>query len=167
MALLAMTTADIVKYVSDKDPAKVRKIVPMDPEVPDGPKKEEIEIGPNATYFHLAPLDVFLMGYIYDNASSLTGQQGGSEIGIKTKMNQTNIDAVRFGLVAVENFHDDRSGKNVIMKREKAFFAGRKYEAVPDAILTKLGVQLCAELADEIKRISEVSAAEAKNSEGA
>ena len=164
MALMAMTTSDVIRYVSDKDPAKVKKLIPVDDEKPDGDKKLDITIGPNATYFTLAPLDVFLMGYIYDNASSLTGQAGGAEIGIKTRMNQTNIDAVRFGLVAMENFHDDKSGKAVQFKRVKTNFAGRKYETVPDDIMTKLGVQLCQELAEKIKELSEVSVAEAKNS---
>ncbi len=162
-----MTTSDEIKYVSVRDPAKTSKRVPIDPEQPDGDKKTVWEIGPNATIFTLAPLDVFLMGYIYDNASSLTGRSGGNEIGITTKINQTNVDAVRFGLVSVENFHDDKSGKQVVLKRTKAIFAGRKYDAVPDEIMTKLGVQLVSELADEIKRISEVSGAEVKNSEGA
>ena len=167
MALMAMTTSDVIKYVSDKDPAKIRKTVPIDPEVPEGDKREEVIIGPNATVFHLAPLDVFLMGYIYDNASSLTGRQGGTEIGIQTKMNQTNIEAVRFGLIQVDNFLDDKSGKLVSLKRVKSALAGRRYDAVPDEIMTKLGVQLVGELAAEIKRISEVSEAEVKNSDEA
>jgi hypothetical protein len=167
MALMAMTTSDVIKYVSNKDPAKVVKFIPIDPEKPEGEKKIDIQIGPNATTFHLAPLDVFLMGYIYDNASSLTGRQGGTEIGIHTKMNQTNIEAVRFGLVGVENFHVDKTGKLLVLKRVKSALAGRRYDAVPDEVMTMLGVQLVQELADEIKRISEVSEAEAKNSEGA
>jgi hypothetical protein len=164
---MAMTTSDIVKYVSFRDPAKTAKLVPIDPEKPDGEKRAEWEIGPNATYFHLAPLDVFLMGHIYDNASTLSGQQGGAEIKIATRVNQTNIDAVRFGLVGLDNFHSDKTGANVVLKRIKAVHAGRKYDAVPDEIMTMLGVQLVSELADEIKRMSEVSAAESKNSDGA
>lgn len=167
LALMAMTTSAVIKYVSDKDPAKTRIFVPVDPEKPEGDKKIEIVIGPNATVFHLAPLDVFLMGYIYDNASSITGTQGASVIGITTKVNQTNIDAVKFGLVGIDNFVDDKNGNLVVLKRIKSAHAGRRYEAVPDEVLTKLGVQLVQELADEIKRISEVSSAEAKNFAGA
>lgn len=169
MALIAMTTADVTRYCSDRDPAKLRKIVPVDPDVPDGPKKVDITYGPDATWFELRPLDVFQMGFIYDNASSLTGQSGGSEIGIKTRMNQTNLECVRYGLVKVENFHSSKAegADPVKFKHIKSVIAQRQYDAVPDTILNMLGNSLCAELADEIKRISEVSAAEAKNSDAA
>lgn len=167
LALMAMTTSEVVQYVSLKDPAKVGKLVPIDPEKPDGDKHIIYEIGPNATVFHLAPLDVFLMGYVYDNASSLSGQAGGSEIGIKTRINQTNIDCVKYGLLKVDNFHIDSKGTNLTFKRIKSSIAGRMYMAVPDDVMSKFGVQLCTELADEIKKMSEVSGAEVKNSDAA
>jgi hypothetical protein len=165
MALIAMTTADTVDYVSDLDPAKKVVKVPVDANDPTKGEKFETKIEPGATIFKLRALDVFLMGWIYDNASSLTGRQGTDEVGIHTKVNQTNIDAVRFGLADVVNFSDHQGP--VRMKTSRAVVNGRTYDAAADSIVNMLGVRLIAELATKIKSISEVSPEEEKNSAGA
>ena len=166
MALIAMTTSDTEEYVSDRDPCKVKTKVFNDPEAPAKGFEMQTTILPGATKFLLRSLDVFLMGYIYDNASQLTGREGSAEIGINTRVNQTNIDAVRHGLCDVINFAD-KTGNQVKFKGQKAVVNGRQYEVVHDDIMNMLGITLIAELADKIKSISEVTAAEAKNSDGA
>ena len=90
------------------------------------------------------------MGYIYDNASSLVGKQGSDEVGIKTRVNQTNIDAVRFGLRGFKNFVD-RTGNQVPFKNQKAVVNSREYDVVHD-IMNMLGVQLIAELPARSRR---------------
>lgn len=162
MALIAMTVADTVEFVSDKDPAKSKKPVPLDAS---DPSKGEIirdVIGEGATVFFLKPLDVFLMGYIYDNASTLSGKQDSNEIGIHTRVNQTNIDAVRHGLAGFKNFVD-KSGSQVRFKTQKAVVNGREYEVASDETMNMFGIQLIQELATRVKEISEVSAEEEKN----
>lgn len=166
MGLIAMTTADTVDYVSDLDPSKKTSFVPVDPAQPEGATKKVTEIQPGATIFKLRPLDVFLMGFIYDNASSLTGRQGTDEVGIHTKVNQTNIDAVRFGLANISGF-SDATGNVVQFKTQRVVVNGRTYDAVADAIMSMIGIRLISELAVQIKRISEVSAEQEKNSAGA
>lgn len=166
MALIAMTTADTVEYVSDRDPCKRKTKVFKDPEVPSKGFDMKTEILEGATKFTLRPLDVFLMGHIYDNASQLTGKEGSNEIGINTRINQTNIDAVRHGLCGIVNFAD-KNGDQMSFKSQKTHVNGRPYEVVHDDILNTLGIKLIGELADEIKRISEVTPDEEKNSEGA
>jgi hypothetical protein len=166
MALTAMTTADLVEYVSDLDPAKQKKFVPIDPT---DPKKGEVEtevIGEDATVFKLRPLDIFLMGHIYDNASILRGESGSNEIGIHTRVNQTNIDAVRFGLAGIQNFKDNR-GNTVHFKTQKAVVNSREYDVAHDDVMNRFGVRLVADLAQKIKTISEVTGIEEKNSAGA
>jgi hypothetical protein len=166
VALVAMTTADVVDYVSDRDPAKKARTVLVDPT---DPSKGEIvtkEVGDGATVFGLKALDVFLMGYIYDTASVLERDQNSSKIGIHTRVNQTNIDAVRFGLATVRNFKK-KDGSQVVVKTLKESINGREYEAVTPDVLTCLGIELIGELAGKIKEISSVSAEEEKNSEGA
>lgn len=156
MALIAMTTSDVVEYVSDKDPAKTKQPVLVDP---NDPSKGEIMsdvIGDGATVFKLKPLDVFLMGYIYDNASTLSGRQGDDTVGIHTKVNQTNIEAVRHGLVGFTNFPDER-GNPLRFESGKAVVNGREYDVASDATLKLLGLRLIQELAGQIKEISEVS----------
>lgn len=167
MALVAMTTADVIKYVSDLDPAKKKEQVPVDEnDASKGLKTVETIDWEKATVFHLRPLDVYLMGYIYDSASVLTGKQGSEEVGIHTRVNKTNIDAVRFGLARIDNFKDGH-GQLIRFKTQNDVVNGREYEVAHDDIMNSLGVKLISELANKIKEISEVSKAEEKNSEQA
>ena len=85
MALVAMTTADHIEYVSDLDNCKKREKKLIDvPEGADAQYKTEIIILAGATTFKLRSLDVFLMGHIWDSASVLRGVQGSEEVGIHT-----------------------------------------------------------------------------------
>ena len=163
MALIALTVSDTVEYVSDLDPAKSKQPVPIDPADPSkGTTMKEV-VGDGATVFLLKPLDVFLMGYIYDNASTLSGKQGDDTVGIHTRVNQTNIDAVRHGLAGFRNYAD-RNGNAIPFKTQKAVVNGREYDVAHDDILKTLGIRLIQELADKVKEISEVSPDEEKNS---
>lgn len=157
-----MTTSDVVRYVSDKDPCKVKTQVPVDPNDPTKGTKEHVTISEGATVFFLKPLDVFLTGYIYDNASTLSGKQGDDTVGIHTRINQTNIDAVQHGLAGFENFSDNKGNSNPFTTVKKVV-AGREYEVAADDVLKRLGIRLVQELAEEIKRISEVAPAEEKH----
>lgn len=161
MAIKALTKSDSFKYVSDKDPAKSKVKVLVDESDPSKGEIEQEKIDwSTATVFHLRSLDVFLMGHIYDNASLLTGS-GGDSFDIKTRINQTNIDAVRFGLVGFDNFADDR-GVGIKFKTVKKVVNGREYDALDDDILNSMGLNLIGELAGKIKEASEVSAEDEK-----
>ncbi len=162
MALIAMTVSDTVEHVSEKDPARTVTKVLIDENDPAKGTRDEVNIGKGATKFFLKPLDVFLMGYIYDNASSLSGKEGSDEIGIKTRVNQTNIDAVRHGLAGFQNFLDAK-GNHIKFSTTKIVVNGRDYEVADDETMRKLGIRLIQELATRIKEISEVSAEEEKN----
>lgn len=162
MALIAMTTSDLIDYVSDRDPAKIRKQVPVDPTDPQKGTREEIVIGEGATVFKLRGLDVFLMGHIYDNASQVSGKQGSDEVGIKTLINKTNLEAVKHGLAGFVNFSDAK-GRPIIFNTRRHNVAGRDYTVVEDSVLNSLGLMLIQELAEQIKKISDVSASEEKN----
>ena len=166
MALIALTTADQAEYVSDLDPSKKRVDVPIDPNDPAKGTKKVVRISDGASVFYLRNLEVFLKGYIYDNASSLSGEQDSNKIGIQTRVNQTNIDAVRHGLTGFKNFAD-KTGNAVVYATQKAVVNGRPYDVVSDAVMNTLGIQLIQELAEQIKKMSEVTAAEEKNSDAA
>jgi hypothetical protein len=162
MALIALTVSDTVEFISDRDPAKQKQPKLIDPSDP--PKGQIIQdvVGEDATRFYLSPLDVFLMGHIYDSASILSGKSGSDEVGIHTRVNHTNIEAVRHGLKGFKNF-DGKDGP-VRFRTQKAIVNGREYEVVADAVMNRLGIQLIQELATKIKAISEVTADEEKNS---
>lgn len=162
MAIHALTVGETFPYVLNADPAKKKVPLLVDP---NDPKKGEIitdEIGEDATVWNLGTLDVFLLGYIYDSASTLQGQQGSDEIGIKTHVNKTNIEAVRFGLKSVENWNTAKGVGQSVDFVEKVV-NGRKYQALTDDTLMKIGLRAIAELAGEIKKASEVAAEEEKN----
>jgi len=170
-----MTTADTVDYVSDMDPAKKQVKKPKARPIADAGKPIEAdkieyetvaEIGEGATIFKLRTLDVFLMGYIYDNASYLAQKPQSNEVGIHTRVNQTNMETVRHGLTGFVNFADAKGGQ-IVFKSQKEIVNGRVYDVVSDEVMNKLGVRLIQELATKIKSLSEVSAAEEKNSVGA
>lgn len=162
MALIAMTVSDTVEFVSDKDPSKTTTKVPVDANDLSKGVRDEVTIGEGATIFFLGALDVFLMGYIYDNASSISGKQGDDTVGIHTRVNQTNIEAVRHGLKGFRNFVDAK-GNQIAFKTKKAVVNGREYDVADDDTMAKLGLRLIQELAEKIKEISEVSADEEKN----
>jgi hypothetical protein len=163
MALVAMTTADTVDFVSVNDPSrKVTKVL-IDPENPDLGSKDEVTIEEGASVFKLRPLDVFLMGWIYDSASVLRGRQGDNEIGVHTRINQTNIDAVRFGLAAIPSNFRHKDNSPVRLVTEKEIVNGRQYDVVKKEVLNTLGLQLISEMADEIRKISSVTRNEEKN----
>ncbi len=164
MALVAMTTADTVPFVSIRDPQAVLKDVPNDAKDPSkGSHKEVDRWEDGASVFQVAPLDVFLMGSIYDNASVLAAKQGSDEVGIHTQINKTNIDAVRFGLKAIPDDWKTKNGAVVSFTTEKAKVNGREYEAASVSVLNSLGINLIAEMADKIKSLSDVSVLEEKN----
>lgn len=160
MGLKALTLADNVKYVSDLDPSKKKVEVPIDADdLTKGTKTEE-QIEDGATTFHLKPLDLFLMAHIYDNSSTVVSTSDGAAM--KTRVNQTNIDAVRHGLTRVDNFFDGKSNP-VRVDTIKTYINGREYEVADDKTLAFLGLALINELGGKIKEISELSADEAKN----
>ena len=161
--LIAMTTADTIDYVSDLDPSKRKTKIPKDPADPTKGYIESWEIAEGATTFKLRGLDVFMMGVIYDNASTLQAREGSNEYGIQTKVNQTNIEAVRHGLIGIDNFVDSK-GNGIAFDTQKIFVNGRPYNVVADKVMNTMGVRLVQELAGKIKEISEVTPAEEKTS---
>lgn len=167
MAIKAILLSDTFEYVSDTDPCKVKHKVEKVPGDPSKGFEEHIEIKEGATKFGLRPLDLFLMGHIYDNASSLTGKQNSDEVGIQTRVNQTNIDAVRFGLAYFTNFVHPKTGEPLQVETAKAIVNGRDYTVASDKTMQYLGIQLIAELSDAIKKASDTSEVEEKNSAGA
>lgn len=164
--LIAMTTADTVDYVSDLDPAKRKTKTLRDPANPSKGYVESWDIGPGATTFKLRGLDVYLMSLIYDNASVLQAREGSADYGIQTKINQTNIQAVRHGLIGLDNFVNAK-GNSIAFTTQTEVVNGRKYDVASDAVMNTMGVRLIQELATKIKEISEVTPEEEKKSDGA
>lgn len=165
MALLAMSPDDTFDFVSLRDPSAVIEQVPNDPKNPGaGSHPEVVSWKADASVFKVRPLDPFLMGMIYDDASRVQATAGSNTVGVTTRINQTNAEAVRFGLAALPPGWMDTKGRPVQYITNKINRNGRTYEAVQDSVLTALGNGLISELAEKIHAISEVTVGEEKNS---
>jgi hypothetical protein len=163
MALIGVSVGETFEYVLDRDPCKKRVQLEV-PLVENGVKiTEEVVIGDGATVFALGVLDVFVMGMIYDETSSVTRGEDAGRVGITTRINQSNIEAVRFGLKGWRNFKDAR-GNDLAFKTVKKLTNGRTYTVVSDECLERLGIRDIRELAQAIKDRSEVGREEEKNS---
>jgi hypothetical protein len=93
----------------------------------------------------------------------ITRSDAEGSVGVHTKLNHTNIEAVRFGLKGWKNFKDTH-GNDIPFKTVKRHTNGRTYHVVVDECLERLGIQDIRELGQEIKRRSEASRAEEKKS---
>jgi hypothetical protein len=158
-----MTSADAVDYVSDLDPCKRKTKTARDPDDPSKGFDESWDVQPGATSFKLRSLDVFLMSVIYDNAQQLRGREGSNEFGIQANINQTNVQAVRHGLIGFTNFCDAK-GNAIAYETQKENVNGRPYDVVSDTVMNRMGVRLIQELAAKIKEISEVTPKDEKKS---
>ena len=162
MAVTGITRSDKTDHVLDSDPAKRR--VPLEvPRIENGEKiTEEVVIDDDATFFECGVLDLFLMGMIYDQATQVSRAEEDGLLQVNTRLNRTNIDAVRFGLKGWRNFCD-AAGDEIPFKTVEKNVDGRKYRAVTDDCLTRIGIRDIQELAGVIKEQSELTKAEAKN----
>jgi hypothetical protein len=113
--------------------------------------------------FTLGVLDVFIMGVIYDETSSISRGDDPTKVGIVTRLNQANIEAVRFGLRGWRNLKDAQ-GNDLAFRTVKRSVAGREYAVASDECLARLGIRDVRELAQVIKDKSEVGRDEEKNS---
>jgi hypothetical protein len=133
MAVIGISRSETFEYVLDSDPCKKR--IPLDvPGIENGEKiTEEVVIEEGATVFKLGVLDLFLMGEIYDKSTLVTRNDADHQVGVHTRLNQTNIDAVRFGLKGWTNF-PDRAGNDIAFKTVEKVVNGRKYHVVAASI---------------------------------
>jgi hypothetical protein len=136
----------------------------IDPEDPSkGIKIGEPTIDDDATVFSYSPLDVFISAHIYDRASFLS-QSGDGSTDMKTRINETNLDAVRFGINGIKNFIHPKTGNEVQAKFVDRFISGRLYKTLDDETMSMLDTYSIAELAQKIKDASTISKVTEKNS---
>lgn len=161
MALVALNKSVQFRYVSDRDPSKSSKETPIDPkDLSKGMVTEEV-IDSGATVFILQPLDVFLMGKVFDQNMRFK-QNGEAEVGIEMAINQTNIEAVKYGLVGWEGLKG-ADGSDIPFTSTNVILGGRKYTVASDKSLNCLDVELFGELGAKVKEKSRVTVSQAKN----
>jgi hypothetical protein len=119
---------------------------------------------PDATKFTIGALDAFVTAYVYDR--TLTFSEVDGKDTAQVKMNEANIEAVRFGLKGWSNFKD-AAGSDVEFATVDKIVLGKKYVVVSDGALAALPPEVIREVALKIRKINEVTADEAGKSAAA
>ena len=117
---------------------------------------------PQATRFTLGTVDMNVMSTVLDKALVFRQSEPGDQA-TQVRQNEVNIDLVRHGLRGWERFLDAK-GNEIEFKTVKARVAGKAYDVVSDDSLAVLGLQLIAELANEIRKQNVPDRGEEKNS---
>lgn len=125
-------------------------------------KTDEAYGTPEATQFTIGALDAFVSSYMFDRTLSFSENDAGVQTAM-VKMNEANIEGVRFGLKGWSNFKDDK-GNDVEFKTVEKFVMGRKFIVVSDECLALMDLPLLRELAVAIRNINEVKPADAVKS---
>lgn len=129
-------------------------------------KLDEAYGTPDATRFTIGAIDAFVAAYIGDRSLTFTdGEENGRAVA-QVKLNEANLEYVRFGLKGWEKFADARGNEVVFATAEKVVM-GKKYQVVADDCLALIDAELTGWLAREIKTINTVSADDAGKSDAA
>ena len=163
MALFARTTVSSVEFVSRLDPDVTVSEVPVDKNDPKKGTKEVKVAKKGASRFKIAPLDVFLMAHIQDNASTLSKKGDSEDVGISTHIRASNIEMVRYGLRELPSDFKDTDDHPITYVVEERTVNNRTYVTVQDSVLEALGIGLVDEMAEAIRELSEVSPTAEKN----
>jgi hypothetical protein len=142
MAIRALTLSTVKEYQSDLDPAKGTD---------------------EATVFVIGAIDAFASTYIADRTLVFSDSGNGTREISQMKLNEVNLDMVRFGLKGWRNFRDD-SDNDVEFKTVDRVVLSKKYTVVADECLARMDISLIRELANAIQSINMVTKEEAGNS---
>ncbi|MBS7812349.1 hypothetical protein [Roseococcus pinisoli] len=116
-----------------------------------------------ATTFELGPVDVFCDTQIFDRMLEYKTDDADGVEASRFMMNQMNLDKVRFGLRGWTNFQNEK-GEQVAFSSTIRQVAGRPYTVASNEAVALLGIELVRELAEKIRSLNIVTAADAKNS---
>lgn len=119
-----------------------------------------------ATRFTIGALDAFVSAYVTDRMLTFSDSDSGGIQTAQVKMNEADLEVVRFGLKGWENFQDAR-GNDVAFRTVERILQGKKYVVVESDDLARMAPELVRELAREIRAINSVTEDEAKKSDAA
>lgn len=119
-----------------------------------------------ATRFTIGAIDAFVSAYVTDRMLTFSDNDAGGIQTAQVKMNEADLEVVRFGLRGWENFQDAR-GNDVEFRTVERILQGKKYAVVDNDCLARLQQELIRELAREIRAINVVTEEDAKKSDAA
>lgn len=121
---------------------------------------------PAATKFTIGALDAFVTAYVYDRTLTFSDSEATGKATAQVKMNEANIEQVRFGLKGWSNFKD-AAGNDIQFTMVEKVVLGKKYVVVSDDAMTMLPIEIIRELSAKIRKINEVTTDEAGKSAAA
>lgn len=145
MAIKALTLSRTKVHESDLDPAKGT---------------------PDATQFTIGAIDSYISSYVFDRTLVFGESAGGEREVAQVKMNESNIDVVRFGLKGWKNFKDE-DNNDVEFTTVERVVMGKKYVAASDECIARMDIALIRDLASAIREINVVTKDEAGKSDAA
>jgi hypothetical protein len=121
----------------------------------------------SATKWKIGTLDSRIAGRLKDMATSITLDPTKAEEEITTNINSHDVAfyTVVYGLRGWTNFKD-AAGKDIKFKTAKRNHGGDSYTVADPEVVKKIPQVVLSELAAEINKDNELSAAEEKNSDG-
>lgn len=142
MALIGLTLGETKDFVSEYDPDKK-----------------------NPTVFRIGVVDLNVMAQIEDELTTFrfSPQDPTGPADSTLKINQRNIEAVRFGLKGIKNFNNAQ-GNEIPYKTKKVSRFGKTYEIVSDETLHHIPKKIIDELAAQIVDANVPTETELKNS---
>lgn len=117
----------------------------------------------DATRFTIGALDAFVSAYVSDRMLTFSDSDLGGIQTAQVKMNEADLEVVRFGLKGWENFKDARDN-DIEFKTVERILQGKKYTVVDTDRLALMAQELIRELAREIRFINTVTEDDAKKS---
>lgn len=137
----------------------VRPFISASEERKDGKLVDEA----NATIWEIGTLDSRIAGRIRDMATTVSVDPNAPDEDVNTQINlaEVNYQTVMFGLKGWKNFRD-ADGNDIPFRTKSRTFSGGTYRVVDPDLMKLIPMHVIDELAAEIKKDNEVSAADAK-----
>lgn len=150
MPVIGLRSSRTIDYVLIEDPAH--------------PRHGDKAVG-TPTVFVLGTVSPRIQGIVADKATRFVADPKTvqEEMSMDFAPNQANYDLVRYGLRGWKNFVDDQ-GLPIEYKTTKRNLGGVQLDAVVEDAMSAMKLEWITELADQLRRINEVSETEAKNS---
>jgi len=119
----------------------------------------------NPTVFKIGLLDSQIKGHIIDRISDFEMSSSNPDDNAKVtfRMNERNLQLVKFGVRDVKNLMDPQTKKPVEVKCDTVNKFGKSYEVLPGRVLNMLPLQVITELAEEILKEINLSKEAEKN----
>jgi hypothetical protein len=118
--------------------------------------------GDERTEFTLGAIDGFVNAAVFDKALEWKSSDAGTQTA-SVKMNEMDMEVVRFGLKGMRNFKD-RDDNEIPFTTQNRTIMGKDYQVVSQDVLRAIPTVVIRELCAEIRTLNTLTKEEGKNS---